>query len=234
MTKHDPMEFALVCYSHHAAASFDKQLHLAELVEGLDWHLDLATGILSFGDRYAWQVQLLGTESEETQTWLWAWANEASNIPPSLLQAALQLKALGEEQQIPELATPMFPLDGIDGHFLAMLASGVCQADAYYRCPYDGGAAFLLIQDENFPKNTEPPLQRIASVFPQAIASIEIANHRQALAGYLEHYGLVGETEGDTLVVKEDGEAVLTAAFDEQDRLAKLDVSIRPVASATP
>ena len=148
----------------HAASSFAKQLHLAELVEGLDWHLDLATGILSFGDRYAWHVQLLGTEAEETQTWLWAWANDASNLPPSLLQAALHLKTFGEEQEVPELATSMFPLDGIDGHFLAMIANGICRADAYYRCPYDGGAAFLLIQDENFPKNYEPPLQRIASV----------------------------------------------------------------------
>jgi len=51
---------------------------------------------------------------------------------------------------------------------------------------------------------------------------------------YLEHYGLAGEAEGDTLVVKEKGEAVLTARFDEQDRLAKLDVSIKPLASATP
>ena len=215
-------------------ASFDKQLHLSELVEGLHWHFDLPTGLLSFGDRFAWHAQLLGTEAEETQTWLWAWANEASNIPPSLLQAAVKMKALGEEQQIPELATPMFPLDGIDGHFLAMIASGVCKADAYYRCPYDGGAAFVLIKDENFQKNNEQPLQRIASVFPQAIASIEISNHRDALAGYLEHYGLSGEVEGDSLVVKENGEAVLTATFDGQNRLAKLEVSIRPVESATP
>ena len=218
----------------HTVSSFDKQLHLAELVEGLEWHLDLASGILSFGDRYAWRIQLLGTEAEETQTWLWAWANEASNLPPSLLQSSLQLRAFGEEQQIPELSTPMFPLDGIDGHLLAMLASGVCEADAYYHCPYEGGAAFVLIEDENFPKNTEPPLQRIASVFPQAIASIEIENHGEALTGYLEHYSLVGEVEGNTLVVREDGEAVLTAAFDEEDRLAKLEVSITSVASATP
>ena len=115
-----------------------------------------------------------------------------------------------------------------------MIARSVCNANAYYRCPYDGGAAFLLIQDEKFPKNNEPPLQRIAFVFPQAIASIEIANHKQALAGYLEHYGLVGEAQGDTLVVKEDGETVLTAMFDEMNRLAKLDVSIRPLASAMP
>ena len=210
----------------NAAPSFDKQLHLSELVGEEDWHFDMTSrSLLSFGDRYAWRVQLLGTESEETQTWLWAWANEVSKIPPPLLQAALQLKAFGEEQQIPELATPMFPLEGIDGHFLAMIASGVCHANGYYRCPYDGGAAFLLIQDENFPKNTETPLQRIASVFPQAIASIDIPNHRDALAGYLEHYGLVGEAEDDMLVVREDGEAVLTAVFDVIERLAKLEVS---------
>ena len=34
-----------------------------------------------------------------------------------------------------------------------MIASGVCDADAYYRGPYEGGAAFLLIKDERFPRS---------------------------------------------------------------------------------
>jgi hypothetical protein len=214
-------------FCRHAAFSFDKQLHLAELVDGLDWHFNMTSGLLSFGQHLHFRVQILGTESDHDHTWLWAWANEGSHIPPELLQASLQMKALGEEQQIPELTTPLLQLGDIDGHTLAMIASGVCQANAYYRCPYDGGAAFVLIQDESFPKSTEPPLVRIASVFPQAISSIEIADHRLALIGYLEHYGLVGQDEEGKLVVKADGQAVLVAAFDE------LNVSVRPTAFLT-
>lgn len=68
----------------------------------------------------------------------------------------------------------------------------------------------------------DPPLQRIVSIFPQAIASIDIANHKLAFIGYLEYYGLAHEQVEDRLVVKEDGGAVLTATFDELNRLTKL------------
>lgn len=174
----------------HRFASFDKQLHLANLVGEQGWHLDLSTGLLSFGNGYIWHVQILGTESDQDRTWLWAWANEGSNIPPSHLQAALRMKALGEEQQIPELTTPILQLGDIDGHRLAMIASGVCQANAYYRCPYESGSAFVLIQDERLPKPPEPPLARIALVFPQGISAIEIPDHRLARLGDLDFYGL--------------------------------------------
>ncbi|MBL8793997.1 MAG: hypothetical protein JNM56_08830 [Planctomycetia bacterium] len=213
-------------FCHYAAASFDKQLHLAELVGEEDWHFNMASGLLSFGQHLHFQAQVLGTESYENNTWLWAWANEGSNIPEKLLVSSLAMKALGEEQQIAEFTTPMLQLGGIDGNTLATIAGGVCQADAYFRAPYQGGAAYLLIQCNAYPKNTEPPLARIASVFPQAIAAMEIPNHKLALAGYLGHYGLAGQDDAGKLVVKEDGQAVLVAAFDEQERLTKLEVTV--------
>ena len=94
---------------------------------------------------------------------------------------------MGEERLISELTEPQLPLGEINGHFFGMIAVGVCQANAYYRGPYDGGAAFLLINDEAFPRNTDPPLQRIASVFPQAISGIDIPNHKLALMGHLKY-----------------------------------------------
>jgi hypothetical protein len=211
----------------HAASSFDKQLYLANLVGEADWRFDLAAGLLSFGDRFHWRVQLLGTEAEETHTWLWAWANDASDIPPDLVRAAAALRILGRLQNIPEITEPEVPLGEVDGHTLALIASGLCQANAYYRAPYDGGALFLLIQDDIFPRCQEPPLARIASVFPQAIAAPDIANHRLALAGHLAHYGIDGRDEGDRVLVREAGQPVLTATFDEVDRLTKLNVTVK-------
>lgn len=206
--------------------SLDKQIQLADLISELPWHFDTATGLLSFGPRQHWQSQLLGTVSQASNTWLWAWANTASNIPAHLLIASFALKAYGEQHGIPELTTPQLPLDQIDGHTLALLASGICEANAYYRCPYEGGALFVLIMDETFPKCTDPPLQRIATVFPQAIASLEIPDHQLALRGYLDSYGLAHEVVGNQIVVKEGGEPVLTATFDEQNRLTNLEVRL--------
>lgn len=216
----------LTLFTHHAASTFDKQLHLNDLVGELDWHFDLGSGCLSFADRYRWHTQVLGTESEANQTWLWAWANR-SGIAPELLQASLALRDLGWQHGIAELLEAQLPLAEIDGHSLALIASGLLNADAYYRAPYEGGAAFLLITDERFPRCSAPPLARIASVFPQALAALDIPNHKAALAGYLESYGLAFESEPARIVVKEQDEPVLTGTFDEQDRLTHLEITLK-------
>jgi hypothetical protein len=215
------------------ARSFDHQLWLSHCISDADWQFDSVSGLISFTNQCSWHAQLLGTESATSGTWLWAWANSESGIPAHLLVASLALKAYGEHHGIPELTTPQLPLDQIDGHTLALLASGICEANAYYHCPYEGGALFVLIMDENFPKCTDPPLQRIATVFPQAIASLEIPDHRLALASYLDHYGLGHEQDGDKLVVKESGEAVLTATVDEHNRLTNLEARLKVDAPAT-
>lgn len=211
-----------------AVASYDQQIHLADLLGNEPWHLDLNTGLLSFDNQYRWPAQLLGTESEVSGTWLWAWANDASNIPAHLLVACLVLKAYGEQNDIPELTTPQLPLDQIDGHALALLASDLCEANAYYRCPYEGGALYVLIMDDNFPKCTEPPLQRVATVFPQAIAVLDIPDHRLAFTSYLDWYKLAHESDGNRVIVRESGEPVLTATFDEHNRLTHLEATLNP------
>jgi hypothetical protein len=133
---------------------------------------------------------------------------------------------LGEAHGIPELAEPELPLEQIDGHVLAMIGSGVCHADAYYRCAYEGGAAFVLIKDANFPSHPDAPLARLATAFPQAISSVEIPDHRLALTGWLDYYGIGGLEEGDALVVREGGEVLLRAVFDVRHRLTNLEVML--------
>ena len=206
----------------HLPFAFDRQLLLADLIGDLPWAFDLQNGTLSFGDRFAWQAEVLGTESAESGTWLWAWANEESGIPEQQQDASLKLKALGEEHGIAELTEPIVPLDHADGHVFASIAVGECLGRAYYRGPYEGGAAFLLITDERLQLQVDYPLQRILTVFPQAISAMEIADHREALRGYLEHYGFEAESEGDALLLRQQGQEVLRAEFDELGRLREL------------
>ena len=87
---------------------------------------------------------------------------------------------------------------------------------------------YVLIMDDNFPKCNDPPIQRVASVFLQAIASLDIPDHTLVLTGYLEYYGLAFEEEGTQVIVKEEGEQVLTVAFDEYNRLTNLAANIKP------
>src|SRR4051812_40007950 len=97
----------------YIVASADKQGQLSAVVEGFPSQFDLHLGLLSFGGCCTWHAQLLGTESQSSNTWLWAWANTAGDIPALLLTASLALKAYGEQHGIPELTTPQLPLDQI-------------------------------------------------------------------------------------------------------------------------
>lgn len=204
--------------------AFDRQFLLAELIEGLDWSYDVSTGVLSFGDRYHFQAEILGTEAEAT--WLWSWANEMCSLPPERIQVALKMKRWGEEADIPELTEPCLSLEAIDGHTLGMIAVGEQLGQAYYRGPYAGGAVLLLIVEPQIPWTVENSLQRITAVFPQIISEIEVKNHQVALRHYLNHYGFEPAETGNTITVRQQEQEVLRASFDECHRLQELKTSI--------
>jgi hypothetical protein len=138
------------------------------------------------------------------------------------------MKKLGEQNQIPELTQRQPALtEEMNGHIVSLIASGVCDADAYYRGPYDGGAVFLLIKDAKFPRSKESPLARLATVFPQAISTFSISDHRLALTSYLDGAGIAHVKEGNAIIVKEGKETVLTATFDKRNWLANLEATFK-------
>ena len=214
-------------YDKHAAATFDKQSYLNDIVGALDWEFDMDTGLLGFGGTHEWLAQVLGTESEQSGTWLWGWANDASGIPDNLLACANSLRKLGTDSAIPELTEPQVPADELDGHFWSILATGLCRANAYYRGPYDGGAVYLLIKDANYRHTLDHPLVRLASVFPQAISTYPISNHKHALKGHAEFLGLSVQPQENATIIADSQGGQLSAEFDGQNRLTSLsgDVS---------
>ncbi len=212
----------LAAFDQHAAATFDKQSFLNDIVGSLDWQFDMEAGILSFGKKYQWNVQVLGTESEESSSWLWAWGNEASGIPDRLLEAANSLRQLGADQGLSELCDSQLPTDEYDGHFWSVLATGLCHGDAYYRGPYEGGAVFLVIKDSRYGREIAEPLARLGSVFPQAISTYAIGNHKNALVGHAGFLGLAVREEADGVHITDKDGNELLAQFDDRNRLASL------------
>jgi hypothetical protein len=219
----------ITAFDRHAAATFDKQSYLDDLVGKLGrWDFDMERGVLSFGgQKHQWKVQLLGTQSDQSGTWLWAWGNEASEIPKDLLAAANSLRNLGADKGISELCTAKLPTDKRDGHFWAILATGLCKANAYYRAPYEGGAVFLLIKDTTYQRQIVDPLCRLLSVFPQAISTFEISNHKHALAGHAEYQGLSVQPQGDVVLIADSHGKRLLAKFDDHNRLVELSGTLK-------
>lgn len=206
----------------HGAAALDKQWAVNRAVGEADWALDLEAGRISFGGRRHYPVQVLGTESAQSQTWRWAWAQPAGAVPPRLLTCAARLRALGHREQIAELTEPQLPLDRADGHRLALIASGLCAADGYYRGPYVGGAVFVLLQAPDLRAQPTPSAAHVARVLTQLIALYSV-NHRRAFTAYLEASGCSYQVSARGIAARTPRGEALRARFDHQDRLVDID-----------
>jgi hypothetical protein len=210
-------------FLQHVAASYDKQMALGDLIKGNDWQFDMGTQSLSFGSKIRFKIQVIGTESTHSHTWLWSWANEASGIPAPMLKASEALRAYGQKNSLREFTQASFELShAANGHIVSMIASGLCNGDAYYRGPYDGGALFMLIRDDHYPHQTINPANRVSTLFPQLVATMPISNHRQAFLHYLEFYLAKISESGDTVSGTFSNKQVVEAHFLPDNRLESI------------
>ncbi|WP_208813435.1 DUF6882 domain-containing protein [Micromonospora echinofusca] len=212
--------------SHTLAPALARQLALADLLGERGWQVDINAGTVTFGDDLTYPIQLLGTESQGDGTWLWAWANSDSQLPPALLRAAEWLRGYGREHDIPELTGASHPLDRADGHLLALLAGGLT-GQSYYRGPYPGGALFFLV--EQLPAAVTAPVapQRVLTVLTQAIQMYPV-DHRTLVDGFLRQQGYtVTATPDDVSGQRPDG-STIRVSFDPQGRITNIAGAIRP------
>ena len=210
----------------HAAQSFEKQHALADLLGDHSWNLSLSAGTISLGEGQVFPIQVLGTESEHTGTWLWAWANDQSQIPTKLLKSARRVRKVGQEQGVLELAEAEWPLDGISGHYMAMVCSGLCGADAYYRCPYEGGAAFVLVSVPALRQSIPHLALRMSTTFTTLISTFEVADQKAAFLAYTAGKGLKAEIAGSVYRCQLPDGDLLLATFDRRNRLVKLETEL--------
>jgi hypothetical protein len=226
----------------HAAASFDKQIYFDVMLGKLGWGLDLSTGVIAFRRPHEEPLQLsfqvLGTESEDSDTFLWGWANSAQGFSNELLLTSLELKVQGERLGVTEFTTPELPLSRVvNGARISAVASGLCRAGCYVRAAYPRGALFLLIRDPRFKRPVSQPIQRILRAFPMFLSDNTVADHRSALLPYLQFYRLEITETADRVEARTDKvgrtsaglipDNTLIAAFDGANRLVRLTSELR-------
>jgi hypothetical protein len=222
-------------YHRHALTSYEKQLRLADVIGMRSWRFSMEDGSLTFEEEgeaphtsapIVFAAQLLGTVAYNDRTWLWSWANEASQIPSALTRDAQHLRDAGPAT---EWTTSQFALnlDNADEHRLAMASSGLLAVDAFYRGPYTGGAAFFLLRDERL-RLLEPDGPRIVRTITEAISGGAITNHRAALIAYLTERGLRPQADGEMAIMAMISDHKLRVVFDAQDRLANLGGTFGP------
>ena len=205
----------------YGGIALEKQFHFGEIVGDLSWNVDMQTGKISFGEKFVFPFQILGTFSHSSETWLWAWANERSGIPGNLMKQALTLQKYGQDNQIDLLKNSEFDANKSDLHLIGSIALGMFNASGYYLANYGQGTMCVTVKSDEIDSSYKNNHYSIATVFPQLISLFEM-NHKNALISYLQAKGYETKEDGNVLTGSRDGK-VITAVFDNLSRLTKLN-----------
>ena len=207
-------------YEAHVLMGMRKQRHLATMLGEHSWQYDPAAGNLAFSPGPTFAAQLLGNESAESETWNWAWALE--EFPVERLQAALRLRALGEELGVEEFTLPQLPREQLPAHLLGPVALALLEMPAYYRGARAGSNGLYLICDPAAAATAPLKGTEFVATLGDAIASCKIPNHRLAVAQFMVQLGWEPKWVGDAFEVKAEDGVMVLAQFDGLNRLARL------------
>lgn len=98
--------------------------------------------------RVAMKIQIVGSWSARTNTWLWSWSDES--ILPGAAEYVHLLEQFGEEYDFERLKTPHWPAEQADGWEMACIACLLLQGEGVYRSPDDDGALFMVVSRPEF------------------------------------------------------------------------------------
>lgn len=187
-----PIEFDRTDFLHLLSLSVGRSIacqnKMGELVIGDNgWNVDVKNGTMNFGEA-VFRSGVLGSESEQSGTWLWSWANTESGLAE--IVCAPSRRAKKALPDTPEFQNGKFMLDELHtGHNLAMVSCAVAEKNiCYYRCPYSGGAAFVTV--EGLPDEVFAALDAQSFVKQyMEIVSCFYCDHRLLAAGFLYQNG---------------------------------------------
>ncbi|MFH7002692.1 DUF6882 domain-containing protein [Flavobacterium bizetiae] len=204
------------------ASALEKQRNLYDITGGLSWNVDMGKEEITFGDDLTFPMQVLGSFSHSSETWLWIWENKAGGYAESVMKQALLLKQYGEENNIDLLTVGKFDAVENDLHLIGMIAVEMFNGSGYYLGNYGQGTMVVTIKSDIIDKVESEELARILTVFPELISTFEIRNHKNAFTNYLTQKGYQLTLNGNEIKA-EKNENVINAVFNENNLLTKLN-----------
>lgn len=205
-----------ILLSKYGALALDKQESFSELIGDKVGDLDIEKGELSF-EGLTFQVQILGFFMQDSNQWSWAWDNE-DIFGEKLIKSASQIKAIGDEFEIPEFTTPLLNATYDDCHTLAMTTTSILAMDAYYAVSEDGLEIFVGIKSDLIKENdsakkfrdTFYTFQKNFNIYPK----IAFESYTK-LKGY-------GFKPHDDFALAKIGEARVMAGYTERGNVTRL------------
>lgn len=95
-------------------------------------------------------VTVVGSYSENSKSWLWAWANPGFDGVD--IGEIDKVREIGEEYEIDELSEAKMEYDEDPGWTLTALAAKFLEAQGAYRCPTKSGGLYLLLDNMRYEK----------------------------------------------------------------------------------
>lgn len=215
--------------TRYAGTALDKQSHLQDLYGGIQgWDVNLDEGKIYFDGHEGVAVQAVGSFAHGDGSWLWAWGNQASNLPAAVLADAERIRQYGRQHGIGWLNERSFPATFERLHEIGAAAVGLCGADAYYLGDYGQGVLLMNLYDERLKQAyAASPHMRTLGIIPQLVSAFELPDHRAAVRHYLQDKGY-RLTETDRQLNAERADGGLAAEFDAENRLSGLNSTLRP------
>jgi hypothetical protein len=112
------------------------------------WDYDQPTATLRFSadgkTGVVADMQVVGSTSTSSGTWLWSWAND-SILAPAMGDME-RVRAYGEAHGFDKLVQAKWPGDESDGWEMTAAAAYILQAEGGYRAPHERGALFMIMR----------------------------------------------------------------------------------------
>ena len=195
------------------------------VVKNRDWNVDFDRGIISFGeDEYP--LQFLGSESNSSNTWLWAWEN-INGFDENIISLAREIKAKGEKLNLEALTTAEIDIsDELNGHTLSIVACGLADKNyCYYYGPHSGGAILVAFDGVDEKVFTPVDAKDFADIVVRCIQQFPL-NHKLFVESFLSWNKNKYEWKKNTLIADFGNSQKLEIDFEEKSELARI-INIR-------
>lgn len=186
------------------------------------WNVDLAAGTLQLGEQ-SFEVQILGTFSASTRTFLWAWANPGAVAWGAAMSSVNELRSLGERKGYAVFRTPKVAESWVHPRELAPVAAEIAGDYPVFVGAYDGGEVYLMISDVDLDLDLKDfSLAYIPGILLQ-LSSITVCNQKACAKEFGEHLGFTA-TDGSNTTYFTRGDDSFDVTYDESGRIQRVSI----------
>lgn len=113
--------------------------------ERWDWYQETATLVFSHQGKpqVEAEIHFSGSFSTESNTWLWAWANDS--LDETIKSSSRKVRAIGEELGLLKLVAAHWEATEVDGWEMTAALAKAINAIGAYRTPSDNGYTYMVI-----------------------------------------------------------------------------------------